>query len=231
MQQITTNMQQQSMIDSLVPNKRLTQIRTQLTLDINHLLNGDVNCILCDYFDVREDVWMSCTKNNRIPKELHLMKINIGRHGYYYMIHYDRFLEECLNVTHETIQQQVKLFVDANSPDPIVITDRSSVENDIISMIQCIMNTLQNNTTTNIHSVTFDSTIDTCVLNGWLLQYPYIYVHTKNRVQNNLCMEQLYVIKTPTRQFTVPVSLVAKSDINHHPQQQLSTVQVSCVRL
>lgn len=250
-----------SLIETLVPDRRKRSIRNQLASDIKHMEEGYVNCILFDYMELDVGLWLKYYKkeeSKHLPYSIlqieFMQNMEESNTSFYYLIHMQK-LRNQLKDFKKKLKETKFVNVDPKLSEPCLIDSYSIEYQSLLNSLQYLNRSIESTQPENgIYRIDLSHAVtDTCLLNGWLLDYPYIYVHTHLSIEKETCFHnclsmvplQLFKILAPSgsviRQFTVPTSILVTSDVKEliskqeHKYQkcsiQCSTVQKISIAL
>ena len=104
-------------VDTLIPDKRQSSNRIQLSSDCSNLNTQLLSCILFDYlyFEKSEKYWRQLVAEKVVPDEIRILKVQFitgdnEKHHFYYLIHKRRLLDELC----DTRSMEGLEFVDVN---------------------------------------------------------------------------------------------------------------------
>eukprot|EP01080_Neovahlkampfia_damariscottae_P002467 gene2467-3177_t len=155
-------------------------------------------------------------KNENMNEEISLIHIICIEYDYYFIINTKNFMEMIL----KEIEETTFLFIDVSPKLKKPILASNNLISSTINFMKEIQKTIQNFdniTTTTLIELKFDNLIDTTILNGWFLNYPFIYIHSNffendDSFEHCLNFETLYLIEIYfenefIKSFSIPLEL------------------------
>ncbi|KAL0491960.1 hypothetical protein AKO1_010146 [Acrasis kona] len=174
------------------------KVRDQLDRDVENLISGTRSCVLLDYLDVVVEDLGKCTNDC-----IRLLTIKILERNMHYLFNKNTF-PSGLNCEEITF-----INVDPSLEHPLIVEDPQ-----VLLKLQTTLKNIKNNVFASsfkqFHTtVSINEIIDVCMLNGWILSYPYVYVRFLTFFDNCLCFEPLFLIKIQHNknvitQYTIP---------------------------
>jgi hypothetical protein len=200
--------------------------------DVNNLLSGLRAAVLIDYMDTNPKILEKYLK--LIHNSIRLLTVTVSEIELHYIIHSGHLIKQ---LTRNNDDDVIFINADPSLMYPCIIesTTASKLYSYLKSMSQILLSSLR----TSLFHIKillepreYFLAIDTALVNGWLLNYPYIYVrlsilHGLTKTEDNcLVDEPLNVFEVNSNgnivsQFTVPVRCCDNDHVSNWIAKQM----------